>query len=232
MSYNAASRFRDLIDAATRVFVENGYRRTQMADVATAMGVAKGTVYLYVESKEALFDIACRFADMSDPPVPATLPVPTPPRQATVDYIKARLAQSPVIPMIRSMVENEPKTDAMDDLYQFVSALYDDLSLNRKALKLVGQSARDVPEIAAIWFDATRAGLVELLSRFLGTRISSGLLAPVPDVAAAARTIVETTVFWAVHRHWDLRPQIIDEATAKATVVRFTVSALAQGGYS
>ena len=33
-------RLPQLLDAATRVFVEQGYRRTQMADVAAAMGVA------------------------------------------------------------------------------------------------------------------------------------------------------------------------------------------------
>jgi len=30
-----------LVDVATRVFVEQGYRRTQMADVADALGVAE-----------------------------------------------------------------------------------------------------------------------------------------------------------------------------------------------
>jgi AcrR family transcriptional regulator len=45
-------RFDQLVDCATKVFVEQGYRRTQMADVAEVMGVAKGTLYLYVESKE------------------------------------------------------------------------------------------------------------------------------------------------------------------------------------
>ena len=50
------ARFPDLIQAATRVFLAQGYRRTQMADVAAAMDAAKGTLYLYVESKEALFD--------------------------------------------------------------------------------------------------------------------------------------------------------------------------------
>jgi Bacterial regulatory proteins, tetR family len=60
-------RFQDLLDAATRVFIAQGYRRTQVADVAEAMRVAKGTVYLYVESKEALFDAALRYADAPGP---------------------------------------------------------------------------------------------------------------------------------------------------------------------
>ena len=47
-------RLEHLVDCATSVFIDQGYRRTQMADVADALGVAKGTLYLYVESKEAL----------------------------------------------------------------------------------------------------------------------------------------------------------------------------------
>src|ERR1041384_8870726 len=73
------SRFQDLIDAATRVFIAQGYRHTQMGDVADALGVAKGTVYLYVESKEALFDVVLRSADVPRPiALPPSLPVRTP----------------------------------------------------------------------------------------------------------------------------------------------------------
>lgn len=49
------ARLEQLVDAAARVFIERGYARTQMADVAAALGVAKGTIYLYVESKEVRF---------------------------------------------------------------------------------------------------------------------------------------------------------------------------------
>jgi AcrR family transcriptional regulator len=47
-----AGRLEQLVECATRVFIDQGYRRTQMADVADALGVAKGTLYLCVESKE------------------------------------------------------------------------------------------------------------------------------------------------------------------------------------
>jgi AcrR family transcriptional regulator len=45
-----AGRVEQLVDCATSVFIDRGYRRTQMADVADALGVAKGTLYLYVET--------------------------------------------------------------------------------------------------------------------------------------------------------------------------------------
>jgi TetR/AcrR family fatty acid metabolism transcriptional regulator len=46
---------RDLIlRAATKVFAQNGYFQSQVADVAKVAGVAAGTVYLYFQSKDDL----------------------------------------------------------------------------------------------------------------------------------------------------------------------------------
>src|SRR5688572_22281160 len=50
----------DLIAAATSIFLEKSYRRAQISDIARKMGVASGTIYLYAESKEALFDLVIR----------------------------------------------------------------------------------------------------------------------------------------------------------------------------
>ena len=40
--------------AATRVFARNGYFNSKVADIASAAGVADGTVYLYFKSKEEI----------------------------------------------------------------------------------------------------------------------------------------------------------------------------------
>ena len=73
------NRFDDLVDAATDVFIARGYRLTQMADVAAAVGVAKGTLYGYVEGKEALFALCLRCASRTGPvALPEQLPVPSP----------------------------------------------------------------------------------------------------------------------------------------------------------
>jgi AcrR family transcriptional regulator len=44
-----------IIEAAMRHFAENGYRGARVEDIATAVGVAKGTVFLDFASKEGLF---------------------------------------------------------------------------------------------------------------------------------------------------------------------------------
>ena len=45
----------ELIAAALDLFVDRGFAATRLEDVAARAGVSKGTLYLYFESKEALF---------------------------------------------------------------------------------------------------------------------------------------------------------------------------------
>jgi AcrR family transcriptional regulator len=45
----------ELLSAALDLFVERGYAATKLDDVAAKAGVSKGTLYLYFDSKEALF---------------------------------------------------------------------------------------------------------------------------------------------------------------------------------
>ncbi|MBR0553395.1 TetR/AcrR family transcriptional regulator [Stakelama marina] len=57
-------RRRVILRAATEVFAARGYRAATMEEIAAAAGVAKGTLYLYFPSKEALFfALFERFAD-------------------------------------------------------------------------------------------------------------------------------------------------------------------------
>ena len=45
----------ELLAAALELFVEKDFAATRLTDVAARAGVAKGTLYLYFDSKEALF---------------------------------------------------------------------------------------------------------------------------------------------------------------------------------
>jgi TetR/AcrR family transcriptional regulator, repressor of the mexAB-oprM multidrug resistance operon len=45
----------DLLDAATALFLANGYVGTTMADISAAAGVARGNVYWYFKSKDDIF---------------------------------------------------------------------------------------------------------------------------------------------------------------------------------
>ena len=222
-------RLARLVECATEVFIAQGYRRTQMADVAKALGVAKGTLYLYVESKDALFDLVARCADDAHPfeKLPA-LPIRTPKSGATLRYVRERLAKNQVPAALTTALGRSRVPDPRAELEGIVRELYDALARNRRGIKLLDRSAPDRPELAALWFEGARGGLVGLLGQYLGGRSRRKLLRPVPDAAVAERLLIETVVFWAVHRHWDPHPQPVDESVAKETVVRFLVNALAK----
>ena len=222
-------RLARLVECATQVFIEQGYRRTQMADVARALGVAKGTIYLYVESKDALFDLVTRCADQDRPfEKPPALPIRTPKPGATVKYVRERLAKNQMPAALTAALGRSRVPDPRAELEAIVRELYDALAHNRRGIKLLDRSAPEYPALAALWFEGARGGLVERLGQYLEDRSRRKLLRPVPDAAVAARLIIETLVFWAVHRHWESHPQAVDESVAKETVVRFIVSALAK----
>jgi AcrR family transcriptional regulator len=52
----AETRRAELLAAATRLFEERGYDAVTVADITDSAGVAKGTFYLYFDSKEGLLD--------------------------------------------------------------------------------------------------------------------------------------------------------------------------------
>lgn len=222
-------RLEELAECAAKVFINNGYRRTQMSDVAEALGVAKGTLYLYVESKEALFDLALRHADAPDQVVEVEqLPIRTPKPGRTVAFVRSRLAEAQSFPALAGALGRKRVRYPERELEEIIREMFGVVARNRCGIKLLDRSAVDHPELAALWFEGGREGLMAALAQYLEARIRAGQLRPVPDIPAATRLIVETIAFWAVHRHWDPHPQQVDDSAAEDTVVRFVVGALAK----
>lgn len=52
----ARPRDREVIDAAIQIFWEKGYASASVQDVADALGMLKGSLYYYIDSKESLLD--------------------------------------------------------------------------------------------------------------------------------------------------------------------------------
>jgi AcrR family transcriptional regulator len=55
LTSQGAERKQQLLDAAARLFAEQGYSATRVVDIVDAAGVAKGLFYWYFENKEAVF---------------------------------------------------------------------------------------------------------------------------------------------------------------------------------
>jgi len=211
---------------ATQVFISQGYRRTQMADVARAMGVAKGTVYLYVESKEALFDAVLRNAGGLIPdPDALELPIPSPKPGQLRKLVRARLAATAVPPALERALCRRRVSDVRSELEEIVRELFAISLANRTAVKLIDRCPEH-PELDGLFYREGREAQLDPLERYLEARIRRGHLRSVPDVAAAARFIVESVATWAVHVHWDPAPQALDARAVEETLVHFLLSGL------
>jgi AcrR family transcriptional regulator len=226
-----ADRFEKLVEAATATFIAQGYRQTQMADVAEALGVAKGTLYGYVKSKAALFDAAIRYSDGHVPvPDAADLPLRTPAPGATVRLLEERIAEEAGGLALLQVMQIAECRDLRAELAEVLVDLYRRAHRNRFAIKLADRCASEYPDLAQVWFGRGRWAQHELLIQYMHARIEAGSMRLVPSVPIAARTVLETIAFWAVHRHWDPSPQAIGEDSVEDAIVDLLVQSLIPEG--
>jgi TetR/AcrR family acrAB operon transcriptional repressor len=52
-----ADREQRILDAAARLFVEQGFDKTTVEEIARGAGISKGAIYLHFRSKDALFEV-------------------------------------------------------------------------------------------------------------------------------------------------------------------------------
>jgi AcrR family transcriptional regulator len=221
-------RFDDLVRGATEVFIARGWRRTQMSDIAEAVGVSKPTLYLYVESKEALFALCCEHAD--DPsklalPDSEALPVPTPPPGESLRRLERRLVAAASMPVLVAAAGRPRATDVEAELRSIVEELYDVIDRNRCTLKLLDR-CWDHPEIGPAWLDRGRVEPRTLLADVLQARVAAGQLPAHTAPRLLARLALETVVTWAMHIRWDRAPETFDLAEQRRAVVDFVLRGL------
>jgi AcrR family transcriptional regulator len=220
-------RFDDLIRVAIEVFVDQGYRRTQMSDVAAALGVAKGTLYGYVESKEALFQLAARYSDSPGPiEPPAQLPVPAPKPGEILRVFEERLAREGSMPVLTEALERRRVRDVRVELEAVLRELYSIMERNHRGIELIDRCALDHPDLAERWQQVGREGTRGGLTDYLDARIRSRQLRPLRDTRLAARLAIETITTWAVHIKWDRSPQKLDDEAARENVIHFLLHGL------
>lgn len=222
----AHERLPDLIEAAISLFIQKGYRRTQMADVTQAMRLSPGAIYRYVESKDALFDLVVRTSASPDTELAdLSLPIPTPPPDSTLTFLQHVLQRDSRMPTLEAALACETVAHPSAEFEAIVREIYTTMARHRDGIKLLERSALDWPELAALWFKVSRHGLIDLLQHYLTLRSSRDQLRAIPDTLAAARLIIETCAFFAVHRHYDPAPTVLDDAVAEATALDALVHA-------
>jgi AcrR family transcriptional regulator len=220
----ARDRLSEIATVATEHFGRLGYRATKTADVAAKAGMSTGSLFTYVESKEALFHLVfLHWFEMSSERLPV-LPVATPGEGETLGLIEAGLRQVQT-PRIRAALADEP-TDVAEELREIIEERYALLEHYWPLLAVIERCAVEMPALEAAWFGLARAGTYEELSRYLERRMAAGLLRPMPDPEVAARLVTESLSWFAWHRREGRDANLYDDAAGKRTVVEFICAAL------
>jgi AcrR family transcriptional regulator len=221
----AARPLAEIAVAAARVFSDKGFRPAGISDVSAALGLSHGALYTYVDSKRALLYLALLGAVQPDAvnalPIPVTAPSPEQ-IVAVVDTWVASHAGLQALAQARAVPSTRPAGRELGDI---IDELYDFIERNRQLLTLVARCAADLPELAQWYFVQRRRTMLEQLGGYLRDRILAGQLRPVPDVPTAARFIVETIAWFAMHRHGDPDSAMLDDQTCHQTVHHLLMAA-------
>ena len=229
----AAARFAEIVEGAQRVFSRNGFRRTQIADVAREIGLSPGLVYHYFESKEALFHTALEHAfDPDASPVPDQLPVPTPKRNATRDMVRGHVERWAGAPLVDAARARRRPRDPRAELVEIVGGFYDAAERRRRGADLLEHSAQEFPELAALWFGEVRRSHFDNFARYFAQRMDEGQFRRMPDARVAARIVIEIVVFFSRHRHRDPYEKLDDDAVRDSLLAFVTAALIPETGES
>jgi AcrR family transcriptional regulator len=218
-------RLDQILQAATRVFARTGLENTKMSDVAAEARVSQGTLYNYVESKEALFRLLLDRGLGTPPPTSTALPLRSPSVTSLARRMDDAIAANFALPRLDRALTRRRVTDAAAELAEVIDELYERTHATREAADVLERSARDVPELAAVFYGKVRRGLFERLERLVARRIATGHYHD-RDPRVVARIIAETVTTFARHIHGDVEPPAFDLAAARAVVVETLVTGI------
>jgi len=196
-----------------------------MTDVAERLELSHALLYRYVESKEALLELAARYAMDQEADLEAVVPLATPAPGHVLELLRGWFAVHATFPRLRSALEREPDAGAADELVGIIEELYDFIERNRLLLLLIESLAGDYPALAEASVNDRKRSYNDRLAAFLASRAASGGLRPLPDPEIAAHFLGESVAWFAQHRKRDPGAALIDDQRARSGVRDLLLSA-------
>ena len=214
---------RDIARAALACFTEGGFRLTQIAHVSERMGVSVGSIYRFVESKEALFYIAALEA-VDQLPDALPTPVKVAGLQDTVAAIGSLMSRERLWPVLKAAIKSRVSGDTKAEAREVARELYDAISARARLISLLDRCAGDIPDLA------------ELFDRQIRHRLMNDLVAwakrrrPMPgerrgDFEALTRGAMEAIAWLAKTRLNDRTASAITEDQAREAAIRIFANA-------
>jgi AcrR family transcriptional regulator len=219
----SADRTRAVAQAALAAFSDGGYRLTQISHVSERLGVAVGSIYRFVESKEALFHLAVLEAlglPLDDLPLPAKVSG----IEDTAAAIRAAISRDLLWPILRAAVLAPAPADPKAEAQAIAAEIYDAIAARAPLISLLDRCAHEAPELADIFDRQMRRRLMADLVAWV---IRRGFTPPArrADAEALARGAMEAIAWLAKSRLRDPTATAITDAQARAAAVRIFANA-------
>jgi len=214
-----------IIQSAREHFWRKGFAKTQMVDIAKDIGVAVGTLYLYVKSKEALFDLVLRHGIENSLPLDTlVLPIQNVDLNATRAFIEQQLTHHSHWPLLQAAIGEQPSVFPLHlELRKILAEIYLLLEQHRWGIRMVNSSAHDFPWLAEIFILRFRRALLNDLMQFFEKRSSK----PAPQKwPILAYFVVETLATAVLHRQGDPIYSHLSEIQLRETVMSMLENAL------
>ncbi len=160
----------EILDAALAVFAEKGFAAARLEQVAKAAGVSKGTLYLYFDSKEALFEAVVRSA------------------------IVPRIADAEAL--LRD--HRGSAADLLAALYHRFAAVMADEQVSAIPKLVIGE-AGNFPELAKFYLREVVSRGLRLMAAVLELGVARGEFRPM-NVAHTTRLMIAPVLFLALWR--------------------------------
>lgn len=192
------NRFADLIDAALTVFAKRGLEKTRMSDIAKELGVSAGTLYNYVESKDALFLLLLEYGlDDAPPQEPDHYPVQPPSKDQLWKRLPGRLQTYTRQPRLEDALTKDHPDDARAELRAILAELYEIGMSRRRWINLLERSVADAPQVAQLFVVHVRRRIEDRLAALFERRMRHGHLRAVSDPRLASRYVLEVVTTFA-----------------------------------
>jgi len=216
------SKLAAIAAAALTIFSRDGFAAAQVADMAREAQLSVGTLYLYADGKQALFELA---VEAAFPGADAAadrdlLQLPRRPRgmDATADLIERASRARARWPVLRAALRAALAGDAEPDVAGVVGEMFDLMSRERPMIRLLDRCAWELPELHRLYGAGLRARYFRDFERYVRLRRTAAGR-PVGDSVAIGRAAIEMVAWMAMHRLADKEPTPVETVTARRACI-------------
>lgn len=186
-------RIRAIYEAATRLFLQQGYAKTQISHIAKAVGVSVGTIYHEFMGKEEIMHFILK-CTLEPELINKKLERPISDEQFTgleneIMETFERSAQE-----FSANLENAGETYGLEDV---ISDAFDILARYAVGCLFIEKNQMDCPRLANAYRDY-RKHFFSYMTEYMNILIRKGKVRPLKSVELSTSLIIEMLAWWAM----------------------------------